>query len=136
MSNKLNNLHQEWLGLHASYEQSERMSLIIKLFNIAVFLSLVILEQSLWLSLLIIGVIWMLDGIWNTFQSRTEARLMQIEAMSRESNNESLAFQFYSEWSQNRPSSADLVQEYLSSAMRPTVAFPHAPLLLLAVIFI
>ena len=131
MTQTQSNLQQEWLALHSSYEQSEHMSLFIKGFNLSVFIVLVIFQQPLLLSLSIIALVWVLEAIWKTFQSRTEARLLLLESLMRDELDDAQAFQFYSQWSEQRPNSKDLVHDYVTQAMRPTVAFPHAALLLL-----
>lgn len=114
----------EWVALHTSYEQSERMSLVIKLVAVLLTACLLCMQSSNTLASAFIGILWMQDAIWKTFQSRTEQRLITLEKL-----NASTPPQFYSDWEKHRPSALKLIKAYLSCAFRPTIAYPY-PLLI------
>ena len=73
-------------------------------------------------------VLWLQDGIWKTFQSRIESRLLKIEKYIAENDEESV-FQFNSEYLEGCLSGVPLVSEYARQSIRPTVAFPHIVLI-------
>ncbi|WP_196157131.1 hypothetical protein [Reinekea sp. G2M2-21] len=131
------NLQQEWLLHQAQYDAYERMSLIIKLFAIAALIAMLALMIDFLLSLVTLSVIWLLDGIWKTYQSRIEQRLLVLEAAlgtDAESPSTAQAFQFNREFERLRPSGTGLFVEYLKQACRPTVAVVYAVLILVLLI--
>jgi hypothetical protein len=81
-------------------------------------------------------ILWLQDAIWKTFQARIEVRLMRVETVLAESPEPSgsvqAAMQFNSEYALTRRGTPGLLREYFSQACRPTVAFPHVFLLVLA----
>jgi len=117
-------LAKEWEILHKDHEKYDRYSLLIKLVTVLVCLLSIGLAAPLWLALIFIMVLWLQEGIWRTVQSRTSERLLSIEAMLKEPDNQS-AMQFYSNWEANRPGTVGLIKEYLFNAIRPTVAYPY-----------
>lgn len=120
---------QEWVTLQNNHEQYERASLFIKLFAIllcAVGFALALHEV---VTVLLLLVLWLQEGIFRTSQARLGARLLRIEQAMRDDGN--LAFQLHSEWLASRPGVFGLLLEYVTNALRPTVAFPYAPLVLL-----
>jgi hypothetical protein len=56
-------------------------------------------------------------------------RILRIEQGVK--TGEGVAFQLHSEWLASRSGMLGLLREYAVSALRPTVAFPYAVLLLL-----
>lgn len=118
----------EWVALHASYEQAERFSLLIKLIAIIVTAILVALNMSALFTGVLICVFWLQDAIWKTFQSRTEQRLLLIEN-AQETNYP----RFYSHWEDSRPDTVTLLKSYIGSAFRPTVAYPYPVLIMLSI---
>lgn len=78
----------------------------------------------------ILVVLWLQDSIFKTFQSRIEPRLYQIEIIISEEAKENV-FQFNSEYQKVRLSGFALIGEYIRQAIRPTVVFPHAALILI-----
>lgn len=123
-----NSLTQEWAILHKDHERYDRYGLLIKLVaTLACLLSLG-LKINLWLALVFILVLWLQEGIWRTVQARTCKRLLSVEMMIKESDNQS-AMQLYSNWEASRPGMAGLIKEYLLNAIRPTVAYPYIILL-------
>ena len=130
MNSDKNSLQLEWVTLQNNFEQSEALSLLIKLSSIIVCLAGIISELTPIILNLLLVIIWLQDAIWKTFQNRTELRLHKIEA-ALNGDNEILAFQFYSEWATQRPGSIKLTLEYAKNALRPTVAYPYVALIIL-----
>lgn len=137
---------KEWQLLQNQYDSYEKYSLVIKLFSISSLLFSIAFQVPALFVILILMVIWFQEAIWKTFQARIEQRLLSIEcAIKKQSNvdveavNDAeiacLAFQYNSEFLKYRPSTLGLVKEYCSNAVRPTVAFPHAVLVMLYVLF-
>jgi hypothetical protein len=133
----------EWQVLQNQFDSYEKCSLFIKLFNVGI-LTLALGNEALGVSVVvIIFVIWLQDAIWKTYQSRIDGRLQLVEqglAMDGEafSTNESepttvIACQYNRAFAEQRPSLIGLIREYGCQACRPTVAFPHAVLVVLAV---
>lgn len=116
-------LQQEWVTLQNQYDSYEKFSLVIKLVS-ATLCSLVLFHDKL--DFVIVGlcaVMWMLDAIWKTFQSRISERLLLLEAAIK--RHDGVPMQFHSEWLENRPSLVGLVLAYIKGALTPTVLLPH-----------
>ena len=125
-------LVKEWQSLHNSHERYEQHALIIKLFSVAVTLfSLSFYPKSIVITL-IIAVLWVQEGICKTYQARTCNRIELIEQALLENNL--VAFQFYRQWTDNRPSSTGLIIEYIKNALKPTVMYPYIPLIFIVLI--
>ena len=131
----LSNLANEWSLLQNQFDSYEKFSLQIKLFAIGL-LSIGYFTNNLGIfvfSLLLI--LWLQDAIWKTFQSRIDTRLLQIEQILSVSDNaqniDSEAYLFNSQFLKSRPSNMALIKVYLRQAVKPTVAYPHAVLVLL-----
>lgn len=120
----------EWCLLQNQFESYEKHSLYIKLISILVLLSAEISGVTSNTIVLILAVLWLQDSIFKTFQSRIEPRLYQIEKIISEEAKENV-FQFNSEYQKVRLSGLALIGEYIRQAIRPTVAFPHAALILI-----
>ncbi|MDX2367273.1 MAG: hypothetical protein QNK36_02520 [Colwellia sp.] len=125
-------LVKEWQSLHNSHERYEQNTLIIKLFSVAITLFSLAFYQESMVIILILAILWLQEGIWKTYQARTCHRIELIEQALPENNLE--AFQFYRQWTENRPSSAGLVIEYLKSSLKPTVLYPYIPLIFITLI--
>ena len=113
-----------WLAIHAEIERYERWSLLIKLAAVAVVLLSTITTFSWTKVLMLVLVLWLQDGIWKTFQGRSEAFILKLESESGDTNPYSL----YSDWQNSRRGAAGLIAEYVKSALRPTVAYPYLAL--------
>ena len=123
----------EWCTLQNQYDSYEKHSLYIKLASIAGLL-IAVVSEAIGLSVIaIVLVLWLQDAIWKTFQSRIEPRLLKVEEVIH-NNLDASAFQFNREYQQSRRGFAALIAEYLRQAMRPTVAFPHAALILIILV--
>jgi len=129
-------LQNEWAIIHNDIEKYERYSLGIKL--IAVLASLLSMAYSIGeiFSVSFILILWLQDGIWKTFQRRMEAHIIFIEEnLSNKDTDNDQAFQLYSQWNIKRQRVVDLIKEYLLNALRPTVAYPYALLVVLTLSF-
>lgn len=126
-------LAQEWTTLQNQHEAYERSALLIKL------LAVVLVAAGFWfpspplVAALLILVLWAQEAILKTWQARLAERLVVIEAaLGGQTSVETLPFQLHTQWQAQRPSSVGLLLEYAKSALRPTVAFPYAVLLVVA----
>lgn len=128
---------REWAVLQILHERYEFGALAIKLTAVVLFFAGIVIDlHATWLMLLM-AVLWLQEGIFKTSQSRLGARLLQLEQLLAEGNGgQGEAFQLHTRWATQRPGTIGLVGEYLRSAMRPTVAFPYAVLLLVLVLLL
>lgn len=130
-------LGQEWQSLQDQYEHYERSALTIKLVGMVVFL----IGLGAGIDGRLVGALtllfWGQEAIFKTYQGRLAARLLRVESLLDPARHVSgSAMQLHSEWEASRPTGLNLVFEYARSAVRPTVAFPYLPLLiLLALVF-
>jgi len=122
----------EWEILHVNIEKYERFSLLVKLSAvIAGVLSLAFLN-NIWITVFLVLVLWLQDGIWKTFQKRLEERILFIEnEMQSQIETKEQAFQFYTQWENKRQGVVGLIKEYLSNSFKPTVAYPYIILIVL-----
>jgi hypothetical protein len=126
-------LAAEWAVLQQQYDSYEKFSLLIKLFAIGLLATLLFTSaQPLLIALLLL--LWLQDAIWKTFQARIDARLQVVEEglAAHAPSPESLAFQYNRQFALERPGPAGLLGQYLRQALRPTVAYPHLLLVMLA----
>jgi hypothetical protein len=127
-------LAREWTTLQNNHESHERSALAVKL--VAVVLSALAwvlgLDPVVLCALLLI--LWFQEAVMKTWQNRLAARLIGIEAVFKRAPQVGDApFQLHSQWLAQRPGLVGLLAEYARSASRPTVAFPYAVLLILAI---
>lgn len=133
MKDNQSQLAQEWQLLQNQFDSYEKWSLVIKLFAVGVFaMALMQLLFSPY-SIMLFAILWLQDGIWKTFQSRIEVRLLAIES-AIEKGSDINACQFNAQFLLSRPGTLGLVLAYVKSALKPTVAFPHIVLVVLSVI--
>lgn len=132
----MSDFEREWEIIHGDIEKYERYSLVIKLVSVLVgVLSMAYLVNA-WFAVALILVLWLQDGIWTTFQKRLESRIVFIEQQLQNEPDESgMAFQLYSQWEGRRQGVAALIKEYLLNAVKPTVAYPYAILVLLILVY-
>lgn len=124
-------LIKEWCTLQKSYDQYEVYSLLVKLLAITLCILVLSFTQQSLLAALGCAILWLQDGIWKTFQSRFETRLLWLE-LAMQKDNLAGGLQFNQAWAQQRPSSAKLIKSYLVQSMRPTVAYPYCILMLVS----
>ncbi len=125
-------LTKEWQSLHISHEHYEHYSLMIKLFSVALTLFSLAFYQVGLIIILLLAVLWLQEGIWKTYQARTCNRIELIEQALNK--NSLVAFQFYSQFSEQRPSALGLMKEYITNSLKPTVIYPYAPLICIIII--
>lgn len=121
-------LQLEWNTLQNNCERSEALALTVKLVAVIVCLAGIVYHQSSLLIALLLLVLWLQEAIWKTFQGRTEQRLLAIEKAWADIDKDSTLC-FHSNWTKSRPGTKALLTEYLSSAARPTVAYPYIVLI-------
>ncbi|MCF6337764.1 MAG: hypothetical protein L3J84_07395 [Gammaproteobacteria bacterium] len=130
-----NDFHNEWMILHGDIEKYEKFSLVIKLVSVLTSVFSMAFIANGWISVAVIFVLWLQDGIWKTFQKRLETRVVFIEqTLKNDSAEDHRAFQLYSQWGEKRQGSVGLVKEYLLNSIKPTVAYPYVVLVLLVFI--
>ena len=136
-------LTKEWQELHNSIESYEHLSLLIKLLAISLTVLLITFTEINHITLLVLAVLWLQEGIWRTYQARTTSRIVLIERYltpikendnSLTDENSTVAFQFYSQWNENRAGSVALIKEYIQNSIKPTVIYPYLPLMVIALI--
>lgn len=136
-SNKL--LLKQWQTLHNSHENYESYALIIKLFATAIFFIAYYLSFNPYVLLLLLGVLWLQEGIWKTYQQRTVDSIHVIEEKLAINETEQVTsnkqvYLMYSDWENRRPSAKSLIAEYISNALKPTVLYPYVPLIILVLL--
>lgn len=119
---------REWVALQNKYEQYEFLALFNKLAALGVFLALN--PGRLVLALLLL--LWLQEAIFKTYQSRLSDRLLKVEQGLREGALPSQGMQLHSEWLIHRPGVGGLLAQYLSQALRPSLACSYVLLLGLA----
>lgn len=128
-------LAQEWRTLQDNHERYEAGSLWTKLAAVLLTVAGVAIGLEWWLLGLLVLALWLQEGIYKTFQARLGARLLRLEGLLALDNPPpGSAFQLHTEWQSQRRGTAGLLREHVASACRPTVAFPHALLLLILVL--
>ncbi|WP_057180249.1 MULTISPECIES: hypothetical protein [Colwellia] len=132
-------LLQQWQTLHNSHENYEHYALIIKLVATTITLLTFTFAITMLVSLTLLAVLWLQEGIWKTFQCRTANAIMVIEDKlvlnEAEQTSESMQpYLMYKQWQMNRPTSKVLISEYVSNSLKPTVLYPYIPLMLVVVI--
>jgi hypothetical protein len=123
----------EWRVLQNQFDSYEKHSLYIKLLSVILLLTANLSNKVSLFAILVLTILWLQDAIWKTFQSRIETRLLQLEKYILEDNQES-EYQFNSEFERARLTGISLIGEYVRQSIRPTVAFPHIVLILVAII--
>jgi len=128
----------EWSLLQNQFDSYEKYSLLIKLFAIGMAAFYLMANSVSGITVALLAIIWLQDAIWKTFQSRIEPRLLALETWFASdqplAQGHSKPFQFNSEYLEIRGGHIALVREYLRQAVRPTVAFPHALLVVFCVL--
>jgi len=122
-------LSQQWQTLHNNYENYESYSLIIKLISVSLTTISMTLGLHPMITFFIIAILWLQEGIWKTYQRRLSDVIIKLE---KDNNG---TYPLYSQWQENRPSTVKLIKGYVSNALKPTVAFPYAPLICIVLIF-
>lgn len=128
-------LAQEWSILQGNHEAHERSALLLKLAAVALFALAASGAIGLVVLCGLLLILWLQEAVLKTWQSRLAARLAAVESMfQRGAQDGDLAFQLHAPWLLRRTGLVGLLAAYLRSGTRPTVAFPYAALLALAVV--
>ena len=123
----------EWTLLHHNIENYEKFALVIKLVAILLCCWLFISKSPIILTTLLILILWVLEGVWKTFQSRLIDRILLIEkSINTSMDDTSQAFQLYSTWESSRRSQLGLIKEYVLNSLKPTVMYPYLILVLIS----
>jgi hypothetical protein len=126
-------LSHEWATLQNNHEQHEKNGLLIKLFAIALLVVSPALGLDAPFAVVLLLALWLQEAIVRTFQARLGERLLRVEHLLREDAVQSAAAcQLHTEWLASRPGLAGLLAEYGRNMLRPTIAFPHAVLVLIS----
>ena len=125
-------LTREWTTLQNNHEQQEKNALLIKLFAVALLAISPALGLDAAFAVVLLLALWLQEAIVRTVQARLGERILRVERLLREDAGESAAAcQLHTEWLASRPGLAGLLAEYGRNMLRPTVAFPHAVLVLI-----
>jgi hypothetical protein len=123
-------LAQEWATLQNNHEAQERNALLIKLLAVLLLTGTWLLALEPLLAAALLLVLWLQEAILKTWQARLAERLLVVEAMAlRGPQGVDAPLQLHTWWLAQRPALPGLLAEYGRSALRPTVAFPYAILL-------
>ena len=136
MSNEQENpLLLEWATLQKQFDDFEKLSLLIKLTAIVLTSMLVFDVSHPHIVPFLLSICWLQDAIWKTVQSRFSERLLVIEnELAKPQLNATI--QFNTAWESKPRSVFSLLSEYLRHLIKPTVIFPHAALLCVALYFV
>ncbi len=130
-------LVEEWKVLQTQTNAYEKHALYIKLISIGIVSAALLTHQAGFSILLLLAVLWLMEAIWKTFQSRITERILTVEEALKAKSDDAQSItpcQLNTEWLAQRQGFTGLIGEYLSQSIRPTVAFPH--LLLIVGIFV
>ncbi len=125
---------QEWQILHNNHEQYEHYALIIKLVAIGLSVVLLINHVTLLIAISLLATLWLQEGIWKTYQNRLAKYLILLEQQLIPQATQLTSppisnFQLYSRWQANSGGTITLLTEYLTNALRPTIAYPYVILI-------
>jgi hypothetical protein len=127
-------LVEEWRTLQNNHEAYERGALLLKLAAMTAFVAGYVLGLAYELTGGLALLVWAQESIYRTSQARLRVRLTQVEQLVRNDAPANSACQLHTEWQATRPGTAGLLAEYASHALRPTVAFPYAILLVVELV--
>lgn len=129
-------LGHEWATLQNNHEAYEKSALLIKFVSIALFVGSLALIVPVEAFVFLMLVLWLQEGIFKTYQTRLGERIWRIEQMlGQDTPDPAAAYQLHSEWLASRPGFTGLLAQYGKSMLRPTVAFPHVVLMLMAILW-
>lgn len=126
----LSPLQIEWTTLQQDHERHERCAIGVKIAAVALMATGALFGFPLEMAMPLTAAVWLIEAMLRTVQGRLGVRLLAIEARMAEGGDGAGAFRLHSDWQASRPGAAGLLLEYGSTALKPTVAFPHAFLLL------
>lgn len=127
-------LVEQWQTLHNSHEKYEHYALIIKLVAVSTTLAAFAFSITQYAVLLLLAILWLQEGIWKTYQSRTADAIIALENKLA-SNETEQPYLFYKAWQASRSGVVGLIGEYIGNSLKPTVIYPYVPLMLVCIIF-
>lgn len=128
-------LGQEWAILQNHHESYEKTCLGIKLTCVVLCIGAVMAGLPYAVMGAVVALLWGQEGIVRTSQARLALRLVHLETLLRSAAPApGTAFQLHTQWLEARPGAVALLREYGANACRPTVAFPYAIGVLVAVV--
>ncbi len=122
-------LGQEWMTLQNNHEHYERGALALKVMTVVLAFALLAVNLPVLVVGLVVSALWLQEGIYRTSQSRLGQRLLVLEGLIRGDESDA-PFQLHTQWQAARPGVWGLLREYIANALRPTVAYPYAVLIL------
>lgn len=122
-------LSQEWTTLQNNHEHYECCALALKLATFVFAFALLAVNLPTLIVALVVAALWLQEGIYRTSQSRLGQRLLVLENLIK-GKEPGMPFQLHTQWLAARPGVGGLLREYLNNALRPTVAYPYAVLIL------
>jgi hypothetical protein len=136
-------LSREWSALQSNHERYEHSAQLIKMAAVALLATEVFIyggtmlhgHALLCIAVFVSAALWIQEALLRTSQARLGTRLLRIESLQRsEDASPAQALQLHTEWASARGGFGALLGEYTRNALRPTVAFPYAPILAILVI--
>lgn len=127
-------LQSEWIALQHDHEAHERTAVAIKVTAVVLCGLATWIAMPLVASIPLLLVLWAIEAVARTVQARLGDRLLRLETLIADAAPDSAAFRLHCEWLAGRPGLTGLLREYARAAIRPTVAFPYAPLLILMIV--
>ena len=124
-------LQTEWATLQQDHERHERCAAGIKIAAVALTAGAALFGFPFELAAPLTAIVWVIEAMLRTVQGRLGQRLLKVETLIADGASEYAACQLHTEWQATRPGAVGLLMEYAKSALKPTVAFPHALLLVL-----
>ncbi len=127
-------LLKQWQTLHNSHENYEQYALIIKLLAVAISIAVIALSLTMLFAVFLLSILWLQEGIWKTYQYRIANAIITIEDQmtdkySEHTNKVEQPYLLYKKWQLNRGTNKQLVKEYLTNSVKPTVIYPYLPLM-------
>ncbi|GAA5165628.1 hypothetical protein [Viridibacterium curvum] len=115
---------QEWLALQSQFAAHEVHALQLRMLAVALFAVISGLGWHLRVLGLALLMLWLLEAMLRTTQSRLGQRLLLLEASGAP------GLQLHSWWAAQRGGAVALLSAYVCAALRPTVALPYVLLLI------
>jgi hypothetical protein len=126
----------EWCLLQNQSDAYEKHALYIKLLSIGITAAAILMDRTGLTIAWILAILWCQDAIWKTYQSRISERILKVEKIlndisaRQEQERQSMPpCQLNTDWLEQRSGFTGLILEYLSHAIRPTIAFPYVLLI-------
>ncbi|MCV2885716.1 hypothetical protein OE749_13540 [Aestuariibacter sp. AA17] len=126
-------LHTEWSTLQGQFHSFEKTAVHLKLAGLIALGVLVFHRHFDYLIVFITAALWVTEGMIKTYQARISDRLLVVEKAIAEQQHYK-AMQLNTMWSEQRAGGVTLIISYMRQCLKPTVAFPHIFVVLLALV--